>query len=82
VLASAPEGLSEQKRFWVSAAEPSTVYTSRSEFASDSGSSALAAIYRRAIERYEEQKKGGPETAPDDTRRDQDARIATKNYTD
>jgi hypothetical protein len=30
---------------------------------------ALAAIYHRAIERFEERQKGGPATAPDDAER-------------
>ena len=41
-------------------------YSSCTEIVSESGSGALAAIYRRAIERYEEKQKGGPEAASDD----------------
>jgi hypothetical protein len=41
-------------------------YAPRLDTASESGSGALAAIYRRAIERYEEKQKGGPEAASDD----------------
>jgi hypothetical protein len=43
-----------------------TTYSSRTKIAYEGGSSALAAIYRRAIDRYDEVKKVGPETAPDD----------------
>ena len=32
------------------------------------GLDALSAIYRRAIARYEEKQRGGPETAPDDAK--------------
>ncbi len=46
--------------------EPRIPLRSTSEVISEGERSALAAIYCRAIERYEEQKKGGPETAPDD----------------
>ena len=45
----------------------SIIYPPRPDIASESGSGALVAIYRRAIERYEEQPKGGPETAPNDS---------------
>jgi hypothetical protein len=33
---------------------------------------ALAAIYRRAIERFEEEKEGGPGTAPDSAKKGSD----------
>ena len=50
----------------MSAAELKTVYTQRSETASESVSGALSTIYRRAIQRYEQKEKGGPGTVPDD----------------
>jgi hypothetical protein len=65
----------------VPAPEPKVVYASHPKGAPEAGLGALSAIYHRAIQRYEEQKKGGPETAPDAVRKDQDAHTATKQYT-
>ena len=55
-------------------------YAPRLDTASESGSGTLAAIYCRAIERYEEKKKGGPETAPDDTKESENIGTATDEY--
>src|SRR5215208_646835 len=55
-------------------------YAPRLNIASESGSGALAAIYCRAIERYEEKQKGGPETAPDDTKESENIGTATVKY--
>jgi hypothetical protein len=50
----------------MSPAEPRTVYTPRSDAKPRSELVALEAIYRRAIELYEEGQEGGPAiTAPD-----------------
>ena len=54
------------KRFWGPVSESKTVYASRSNAAQEGDVNALSAIYRRAIERYEEKQKGGPEAASDD----------------
>ena len=56
-------------------------YSPRPEIASESGSGALAAIYRRAIERYEEMKEGGSATALDDAERRSDEIGATEDLT-
>ena len=47
--------------------EPSTSSAPRPDSTPGPGNVALAAIYGRAIERFEEERKGGPSiTAPDD----------------
>ena len=53
----------------MSIAELRTVYTTRCDSTPQGELSALEAIYRRAIERYDEAQEGGPAmTAPDDAK--------------
>ena len=78
-MVNALVGCDAQRRFWVSAAEPKTVYTPRPESAPESESNALAVIYRRAIERYMEKPKGGPATAPNNVMKGSNDR-ATEQY--
>jgi hypothetical protein len=46
--------------------EPAITYMPRSDATPQGELNALKAIYRRAIERFEEVNEGGPATAPDD----------------
>lgn len=55
---------------------PRIAHTPRPDAAPRGESKALAAIYRRAIERYQECKKATRPGGPDDARKDQDARTA------
>jgi hypothetical protein len=59
---------------------PRITYAPRHDTASKGELDALVAIYRRAIERFEDTKKGAPESALDDVRKDQDAHTATHKY--
>ena len=61
---------------------PGITPTPRPEIASESGSSVLAAIYRRAIERHEEMQKAAHPGGPDDAERRSNEIRATTDYTE
>jgi hypothetical protein len=59
--------------------EPRVIYALRPDTTPWPITIALAAIYGRAIERFEEDKKGGPETALDEDEGNSDDFASTKN---
>ena len=56
------------------------IYTCRPNTRAEAELNALEAIYRRAIERYDEGKEGGPATAQKDDVKEPNGYVATENH--